>query len=155
MLYRAFVRIRVTFAAAVFSLIATTPAFGEDLRHGDLTLKDAYSRATPPGARTGAGYMTIENTGSEADRLLAVECACADVSEIHEVVMDDNVMHMRVLPDGLAIPAGGSVELASGGYHLMFIRLTQPFVEGESIAATLTFEKAGAVEAEFKIAPLR
>ena len=55
-------------------------------------------------------------------------------------------MKMRQLVDGLEIPAGETVVLAPGGFHIMFMGLTQAFVEGESVAVTLTFEKAGSVE---------
>ncbi len=141
--------------AALFAIaLATNPTLAHDAKVGDLVLEHPFSHATPSTARTGAGYLTIRNTGQETDRLVAVSCDCAEASEIHEMTMDNHVMRMRQLPDGLAIPAGGMVELKPGGYHLMFIGLKAPFVEGEMVKATLTFEKAGSVQTMFKIGPL-
>jgi hypothetical protein len=60
-------------------------------------------------------------------------------------------MKMNELPDGLVIPAGESVALAPGGFHLMFMDLTGPLVEGESVTVTLTFEKTGAVEVQLPV----
>lgn len=141
--------------AALFAIALTaSPALAHEVKIGDLTLEHAYSRATPPMARTGAGYVTIHNNGQSGDRLVSLSCACAEASEIHEMTMENNIMRMRQLPDGLTIPAGGSVELKPGGYHLMFIGLKAPFVEGDTVEATLTFEKAGSVETMFQIGPL-
>ncbi len=62
-------------------------------------------------------------------------------------------MKMRPIPGGLAIPAGATVELKPGGFHLMFMGLKRPLVEDETVMVTLTFEKAGAVEVPFAIGP--
>jgi len=144
--------------AALFAVAATTalsvPAWAGDAKVGGLTLENAFSRATPATARVGAGFLTIRNHGSAPDRLIAVSCNCAEASEIHEMKMEDNVMRMREMPDGLPIPAGGAAELKPGGYHLMFIGLKAPFEEGQSVKATLTFEKAGTVDVMFDVGPL-
>ena len=65
--------------------------------------------------------------------------------------MQGDVMKMRELAEGLEIPAGATVALAPGGYHIMFMGLNQAFVEGESITITLVFEKAGSVEVELPV----
>lgn len=141
-------------ALAASPALPGSPALAGDVKAGDLMLENPFSRATPPMARTGAGYLTIRNHGAESDRLVAVSCDCADASEVHEMTMENNVMRMRELPDGLPIPAGGTAELKPGGYHLMFIGLKAPFVEGETVEATLTFEKAGSVDVIFDVGPL-
>ncbi len=141
--------------AAIFAAaLAATPAFAHDTEIGDLMLENPHSRATPSTARTGVGYLTIRNNGAEADRLVAVACDCAEASEIHTMTMENNVMRMRELPDGLEIPAGGMIELKPGGLHLMFIGLKAPFAEGETVEASLTFEKAGSADVIFAIGPL-
>lgn len=131
------------------------PASAHDFKAGDLTLKHPFSRETPKGARVGAGYLAIQNDGDLPDRLVSVSCACAEVAEIHEMKMDAGIMRMRALPDGLVIPPGETVELKPGGNHLMFIQLTAPFEADDKVTATLTFERAGAVEAVFNVEPLR
>src|SRR5690606_18204209 len=71
--------------------------------------------------------------------------------EIHEMSMQNDVMKMRQLEGGLEIPAGGKVELKSGGYHLMFIQPEKPYKEGETVSVTLEFEKAGKVTIDFPV----
>jgi len=112
---------------------------------GDLTITGGFSRATLPNAPVGGGFLTIANGGSVGDRLVAAETDVAGRVEIHEMAMTDGVMTMRALPDGLTIPAGGTVELKPGGLHLMFMDLKDRLVEGGTLPLTLTFEHAGEV----------
>ena len=113
---------------------------------GDLTLSAAYLRATPPKAPVGGGFLTIANAGGD-DRLVGVSAeAISPRGEIHSMEMQGDVMKMRQLTDGVAIPAGATVELAPGAVHLMFMELKQPLVAGEMVKVRLTFEKAGEVE---------
>ena len=60
-------------------------------------------------------------------------------------------MKMRLLPDGVAVPAGGEVAFKPGGYHVMFMDLKQPLKKGDKVKATLTFEKAGTADVEFNV----
>lgn len=120
-------------------------AAASEVTLGDLKLIDAYARATLPSAPVGGGFLTITNDGDTDDKLIAAETAVAGHTELHEMVMDGDVMKMRELADGLPIPAHESVELAPSGYHLMFMELKEPLKEGESLDVTLTFEKAGTV----------
>lgn len=142
---------------AGLTLLAVTamPATAGDVTAGDLAISHAYSRVTPKTARVGAGYLSIENKGGDADRLLSVSCACAEFAQVHEMKMNGGVMKMQHVSDGLPIPAGATVKLEPGGYHLMFINVKAPFVAGESVAATLEFERAGKVEIELEVKPLR
>lgn len=68
--------------------------------------------------------------------------------------MDGDMMRMRRLDDGLAIAPNATLELKPGGYHLMFIKPTHPFVAGETATATLRFEHGGTREVRFEIRPL-
>lgn len=122
-----------------------------DYKQGDLHLIHPWSRETPQGAKVAAGYLKIVNSGSEADRLVAVSGEIAGRSEIHEMAVDGKgVMTMRPV-DGVEIPAGGEVELKPGGYHIMFLELKDAKKKGERFAGSLTFEKAGTVEVEFAV----
>lgn len=118
---------------------------------GELTISYPFSRATLPNAPVAGGFFTVTNNGAEDDRLIGASSAVADHLEVHEMAMDGDVMRMRELKDGLPIPAGETVELKPGGYHIMFMGLNQPLVEGETVKVTLTFEKAGEVEIELSI----
>lgn len=112
---------------------------------GDIMISGQFTRATPPGAKIAGGFMTLKNDGV-ADRLVSAETPLAGRVQIHQMSMEGEVMKMRQLPDGLDLPAGESIELKPGGYHLMMMGLTQPLVQGDSVPLTLNFEKAGKIE---------
>lgn len=117
---------------------------------GGLKLSPAWTRATPPGAKVAGGFLTIENTAQAADRLIGGSFEASKIFEVHEMAMDGGVMKMRALEKGLPIAPGAKVELKPGGYHVMFIDLTRPIKEGETLKGELHFEKAGKVPVEFK-----
>ena len=110
---------------------------------GDITVSSGWSRDTPAGAKVGAGYFAMTNTGREPDRLVAASSDLAETVEIHEMSTRDGVMVMRPLDQGLTISAGQTVALTSGGMHLMLTGLKTPLVEGKTVAVTLQFERAG------------
>ncbi len=143
-------KIHTLFAAALIGLSAPAAmaegmSHGAEVQAGALSLSGAFTRATQPGAPVAGGFVTIRNTGASADRLTGGSADFAASVEVHEMAMEGDVMKMRALPEGLALPAGGEVALKPGGYHLMFIGLKAPLKEGETVNVTLTFEKAGAV----------
>lgn len=113
---------------------------------GDITVTSAYARAMLPGQPVGGGYLTVTNKGAVDDRLVSATSPSAGTVEIHEMAMQGETMRMRKLNDGVAVPAGGTVELKPGGFHLMFMKVKAPFKAGDSVLLTLTFEKAGPVE---------
>ncbi len=94
----------------------------------------------------GAFYFTVTNNGDEADRLVTIESDAAEALEIHSVVMDNGVMQMSPELDGVEIPAGESLTLEPGGYHVMMIGLTESLLNGEEFTATLHFESSGEIE---------
>ena len=140
--------IRLLRAALAAAILVATPVFAHNgvIHLGELNISLPFTRATLPNAPVGGGFLTIENTGTEADRLVSAASTVAGATQIHEMAMEGDVMKMRQLVDGLEIPAGETVVLAPGGFHIMFMGLKQAFVEGETVAVTLTFEKAGSVE---------
>ncbi len=141
--------IRYSALALALALVAG-PAAAQQFKTGDIVVDGAWSRATPKGAETGAGYFTVHNTGSKPDRLTGGTAEFAAV-EIHEMRNEDGVMLMRELRSGLNIPAHATIRLAPGGYHVMFTHLMKPLVKGEKITATFAFEHAGAVTVEFPV----
>jgi periplasmic copper chaperone A len=118
---------------------------------GDLTVTSPWTRATPGGAKIAGGYLKITNNGTSADRFVGAKSDATDRVEIHEMSMSDGVMKMRPLPNGLEIKPGETVELKSGGYHLMFMDLKRPLKQGDSFKARLQFEKAGSLEVNFNV----
>src|SRR4051794_38108697 len=120
-------------------------------KRGDITVTSPWTRATPGGAKIAGGYFKITNQGTAADRFTGAKADVAERVELHEMSMSDSVMKMRPLPNGIEIKPGETVELKSGGYHLMFMDLKQPLKAGESFKATLQFEKAGPLEVNFAV----
>lgn len=121
------------------------------VKAGDLVISQAWTRATPGGAKVGGGYLTIENKGTTADRLVGGATAAAGKFEVHEMSMSDGVMKMHPVEGGIVIAPGKTVKLAPGGYHLMLIDLKQPFKQGETVPVTLQFEKAGKVSISLSV----
>lgn len=133
-------------AALTLSMTFAAQAHPKPVKVGNLEIELPWTRATPGAAKAGGGFLKITNSGEEADRLLEAASPRAGRTEIHEMSVKDGIMTMRQVKDPLEIPAGGSLDLKPGGYHVMFMELTGPFKEGETIPVTLTFEKAGSVE---------
>ena len=140
--------LRLLRAALAAAILVVTPAFAHNgVTHlGPINISLPFTRATLPNAPVAGGFLTIENTGTEPDRLISAASDIADDTQIHEMAMQGDVMKMRPLAEGLEIPAGETVVLAPGGFHIMFMGLKQALVEGETITVTLTFEKAGTVD---------
>jgi copper(I)-binding protein len=137
--------------SAGFLAAAGQSVLAHEFKVGDLEIEHPWSRETPVGARVAGGYFTVKNNGASADRLVAVTSEVSAKAEVHQMAVSDGVMTMRRVDGGLEIPAGGTVALESGGYHLMFIDLKRQPRKGESFPATLTFEKAGSVTVDFAV----
>jgi copper(I)-binding protein len=129
----------------VLMAVAGPPVRAEDAKAGDLVISQAWSRATPNGAKIGAGYFTIENKGATADKLVGVSGDVSPRIEVHEMSMNNGVMKMRPVDGGLTIDPGKTVKLAPSGYHLMIMDLKSPLKQGDKLPLTLQFEKAGKV----------
>ncbi len=143
-------RFRFPLAACILAVGLSTTVSAHEFKVGALSIEHPYSFATAPGARTGAGYMTLRNDGSEADRLIEVRAAFPMV-QIHMTEVDDGGVARMMQLEGVEIPPGTEVILAPAGNHVMFMGLPDPLVEGGEIAATLVFEKAGEVAVSFSI----
>jgi hypothetical protein len=117
-----------------------------------ITVQDAWSRATPPGAKIAAGYLTIRNAGA-ADRLLSASSSAAEQVQTHVTFREGEISRMREVK-GYEVPARGTLELKPGGAHLMLVNLKAPLKEGMSVPLTLRFEKAGEVKTELQVRPL-
>ena len=137
--------------ATMLACFLAAPALAEEVKAGDLVITQAWSRATPGGAKVGGGYLTIQNKGSAADRLIGGSADVADKVQVHEMATTNGVMTMRPLDKGLSIEPGKTVKLAPGGYHLMLMDLKAPLKQGDKVPLTLEFEKAGNVNLPFEV----
>jgi copper(I)-binding protein len=100
------------------------------------------------------GYLAIVNKGAAPDRLVSATADVAEKVELHETGMDNGVMTMRGLPDGVEIKPGETVTLKPGGLHLMLMGLKQPLAQGREVRLTLNFAKAGTVAATLPVGAL-
>jgi periplasmic copper chaperone A len=120
---------------------------------GDIEVRHPWSRATPPGAKVGVGYLEIRNKGSQPDRLLSATTPAAKRVEMHVTEHAGEVAKMRQLRS-FEIPGRERLELRPGGAHLMLVDLVQPLKKGERFGVTLRFERAGEVEVQFEVQEL-
>ncbi|SFO22860.1 hypothetical protein SAMN05216330_102311 [Bradyrhizobium sp. Ghvi] len=131
--------------SALSAVVIAAPVRADDIKAGDLVISQAWSRATPSGAKVAGGFLTIENKGAAPDKLVGVSAEIAGKADVHEMTTENGVMKMRPLDKGLVVEPGKTVKLAPGGYHLMLQDLKGPLKQGEKVPVTLEFEKAGKV----------
>ena len=112
-------------------------------------IEQPWSRAMPPSAHTGAVFVSIYNQG-QADQLVAAYSPIAETTELHDHIHQDGLMKMVKVP-AMEVPAGGSLELKPGGYHIMLIGLKQSLVAGEHFPVRLDFAKAGSIELQVEV----
>jgi copper(I)-binding protein len=129
-------------AAAAFA----AGAFAQDYKIGALRIDHPYARATVPNQPSGGAYVSIENSGDTADKLIGATSPVAKTVEIHTMSMDGNVMKMREVPGIELKPSTKTVMKPGEGYHLMLIGLKKPLQAGEKFPLTLMFEKAGKLD---------
>lgn len=137
--------------AGVVALMLATPLAAHDFKRSNLSIAHPWTRQTATGQVNGGGFMTITNGGRQADRLIGGSSPASAKVEIHTMSMAGGVMRMRPLPNGLPIPAGGKIELKSGGHHIMLIGLKKPLKLGTLVPLTLRFERAGLVTVQLKV----
>ena len=116
-----------------------------------IKVMDPWSRPSPMMAGNGVVYMMLMNEGGSADKLVSVETDVAEVAELHETKMENDVMKMSPIEGGIEVPAGGSAELKPGGMHVMLINLKKELVPGETVELTLNFEKSSPLTVKAEI----
>jgi periplasmic copper chaperone A len=132
---------KITTLLATVTLLAT---LSPSLWAQTVEVKDTWARATVQGQKATGAFMKI--TAKEGATLVGVSSPVAGVAEVHEMKMDGDVMKMRALDSGLALPAGKAVELKPGGYHVMLMDLKLPLKKDTTIPLTLTFKDAKGVQ---------
>lgn len=135
--------------ALMFILVISAPALAQ------VQVKDAWVRATVAQQKVSGAFMQISS--SRDLRLVEVRSPVAGAVEIHEMAMDKGIMRMRPA-SGVNLPAGGTVELKPGGYHVMLMDLKKQLKEGESVPITLVLEgkdkKRETVDLKASVRPL-
>jgi copper(I)-binding protein len=141
---------RFAMSAAIL-LNMSVVAVAQQFKANSIVIEQPWIRATPGGAKVAGAYMTITNTGSEPDRLIGGVLPQAGRFEIHQMKMDGNVMQMGEVQGGLEIKPGQKIEFNPNGYHVMLVDLREPFKQGDILKGQLRFEKAGAVDIEYRV----
>lgn len=144
------------FVACGFVLAALLPqskGFGHGYNKGEVSVRHPWTRATPPGAKVGAGYLEIRNSGTEPDRLIGASTPAAERVELHVLMREGDVVRMREVKS-LDVPARERLILRPSGSHLMIVGLGRPLVKGERVLLTLHFEKAGELKIELEVQAL-
>ncbi len=113
-------------------------------------VEDAWARATPPGAKTGAAYFVITAHGGHTDRLVGVFSPIAAKAEFHTNVMEDGMMKMRQI-ESVEVSGDAPASFEPGGNHVMLMGLKGPLTEGDQFQMTLTLEKLGAIETQVTV----
>jgi hypothetical protein len=132
-------------AGLIWTASAETPT------SSGIAVADAWARATPGGAKTGAVYLTLVNHGAKGDKLVGVATPVADQAQLHVESVENGIMKMRPLAE-VEVKPGATTVLKPGASHVMLVGLKQPLKEGESFPLTLDFAKAGKQEVQVEVA---
>ncbi|MDP3960671.1 MAG: copper chaperone PCu(A)C [Pseudorhodobacter sp.] len=138
--------------ALLSALFISTATMAHETDVGALQIIHAHIALPAPGAMAAGGFMDIVNTGTEMERLIGVEVDFA-AAQLHQTVVSaDGVASMNPV-EAIEIPAGATVALEHGGYHVMLMGLTKTLALGDELPGVLIFEHQGRVEIEFKVDP--
>jgi periplasmic copper chaperone A len=137
----------------VAALLLASPSLAHEILAGDLKIIHPHIPQPAASAKAAGGFMAITNNGTEPEKLIGIETGIAAKAEVHESKVDASGVGTMEHVDVVEIPAGETVNLEHGSYHIMLMGLTGPLIEGEMHKAVLIFERAGRVEIEFQIDP--
>ena len=129
---------------ALIASLACASAFAQTVE-----VKDAWVRTSVPGQKATGAFMKI--TAKEGSKLVSASSPAAGVTEVHEMKMEGDVMKMRAVVGGLDLPAGKTVELKSGGYHVMLMDLKAALPKDSTVPLTLVFKDAKGVESKVEL----
>jgi periplasmic copper chaperone A len=130
--------------AALMAVVVSTSAVAQSIE-----VKDPWVRAAVPGQMGTGAFMKI--TARDGSRLVSASSPVAGVTEVHEMKMEGNIMKMRALEAGLELPAGKTVELKPGGYHVMLMDLKGPLAKDSTVPLTLVFKDAKGAESRIEL----
>ncbi len=133
-------------AIVVMAASGSVLAQAHEHKKGPLTVVEPWSRATAPSQKAGGVFLRIVNASDQPDRLVGVESGLSEISSLHTMIRDGDVMKMRPVEGGIEVPANGHVDLAPGGVHIMLIGLHERLIKDSTIALTLVFKRAGRIE---------
>jgi hypothetical protein len=144
---------RVYGSTIVASAAAALLAAACDRAPPQIRVEDAWARATAPAQDQAAVYLRAANDGGIDDRLVEVRSPRSAIAMLHSSSAEAGVSRMRHAAEGLAVPAGGALQLAPGADHVMLSGLTAPLRVGERFPVQLRFETSGHRQVEVDVLP--
>ena len=138
-------------ALAMLTLAMPTLGAASQAAAPTITAAGAWARPTPPGAATGAVYLTLTSHGRTADRLISASSPSAAKVEFHSMSMAGGVMRMAPITAAIPIAPNGAIRFAPGGGHIMLIGLKGPLKSGAHLRLVFTFARAGAVSVDVPV----
>jgi hypothetical protein len=130
----------MNFKTLIATATLTTTLMMSSAFAGGLDVSDAWARASAGAAQAGGAFLTVHNPNHHAHTLLSAASPVAKKVELHTHTMEGGMMKMRQVEGGIAIPAGETVKLQPGGYHVMLMGLHAPLKAGTTFPVTLTFD---------------
>jgi hypothetical protein len=131
----------------ILLFMAALPAWAQ------VSVERPWSRATPPGAKIGVGFLQLRNAGAAPVRVVGASSPVAGRVEMHVTMREGDVMKMRQV-QSFEVPPGETFELKPGGAHLMLVDLKRPLAKGERVPLTLELEKGSALQVELRVAEM-
>ena len=131
--------------AAIVAALLAVPAWAQTAA---VKVEGAWARASVQGQKATGAFMRL--TAKDGARLVRAESPAAGLAEVHEMKMEGDIMKMRAVP-ALDLPAGKTVELKPGGYHVMLLDLKAPLAKDSTVPLTLVFQDAKGVESKLKL----
>ncbi len=136
------------FHQTIHTLIAALALAAGCAQAQNVEVRDAWARSTVPSQKSSGAFMKL--TAKEGTRLVGADSPVAGITEVHEMKMVGDVMKMRAV-DVLELPAGQTVELKPGGYHLMLMDLKTPLKKDSTLPLTLLFQDAKGVQSKVEV----
>lgn len=131
------------------TLIFAATLMGSIVHAQSVDVKDAWVRTSVQGQKATGAFMKL--TAKDGAKLVAASSPVAGVTEVHEMKMEGDIMKMKAVAGGLDLPAGKTVELKAGGYHLMLMDLKAPLPKESTIPLTLVFKDAKGIETRLEL----
>ncbi len=137
---------KVVFMALIGAFLSFSAAAKDNI--ADVAVKDAWVRTTVPGQKGTGAFMSL--TAKSDLRLVGASSAVAGIAEVHEMKMNGDVMQMRAVA-GVDLPAGKTVALRAGGFHVMLLDLKTALPKNATVPLTLLFKDAKGVESKMEV----
>ena len=131
--------------------LATSSSFAENIKFDGLIISNFWIKEPIGYHSMTSGYLTIKNTNAYDEHLIDINSNFTKKSEIHEMIIENDIMKMNVLNDGLKIPANSIVRLKPGSYHVMFMQLYKKLKIMSTHKINLNFKKVGQLNVHFPV----